>query len=229
MAIDISDLTSFYSPELFQSGNNSVILEEKQQNAGALSSVEILTPGAYILIKPGFLNESKEAYRKIDKHISYRDINDGTLLVEYKGKRYLVYIELKSGYNGVCSKAIYQLPVSSIKIKSYLRNFASYTPGEYEEVGLIVSFPPKTSDKYDDSNNDMVLANKTGYAALQNNAENKFDKGFRQHSMVNANASDYPTLDQSRLHEYIKFNTLDIYHHTVNGNGEKIDLSQYLH
>ena len=143
MAIDISDLTSFYSSELFQSGNNSVILKEKQQNAGSLSSVEILTPGEYILIKPGFLNESKEAYRKIDKHISYRDINDGTLLVEYKGKRYLVYIELKSGYNGVCSKAIYQLPVSSIKIKSYLRNFASYTPGEYEEVGLIVSFPPK--------------------------------------------------------------------------------------
>lgn len=54
-------------------------------------------------------------------------------------------------------------------------------------------------------------------------------KGFRQHSMVNANASDYPTLDQTRLHQDIKFNTLDIYHHTVNGNGEKIDLSLYLH
>ena len=150
-------------------------------------------------------------------------------MVEHKGKRYIVYIELKSGYNGVCSKAIYQLPVSSIKLKSYLRNFAGYTPGEYEELGLIVSFPPKPSDKFDDSNNDMVLANKTGYAALQNNAENKFDKEFRQNGIANTNAADFPTLDQSKLHNDIKFNSLDIYHHTVNGNKEKIDLSKYLH
>ena len=229
MAVDITDLTSFYNPDLFQKGNNSVLLEEKQKNTEALSSVEILTPGDYILIRPGFLNESKEAYRKIDKQISYRDINDGTLLVEHKGKRYIVYIELKSGYNGVCSKAIYQLPVSSIKLKSYLRNFAGYTPGEYEELGLIVSFPPKPSDKFDDSNNYMVLANKTGYAALQNNAENKFDKEFRQNGIANTNAADFPTLDQSKLHNDIKFNSLDIYHHTVNGNKEKIDLSKYLH
>lgn len=69
----------------------------------------------------------------------------------------IVYVELKSGYNEVCKKAVYQLPLSSIKIKSFLRNLSNFNLNDYIEVGLIVSFPPTEKDKFDDSNNEIVL------------------------------------------------------------------------
>lgn len=229
MAIGINDFNSLYSNSLILECNNSVELSEKQNKTSGLANVYIQFNGKFILIKPEFLKLSEEVFKKINNKISFRSINDGTILVDYNNKHYIVYIELKSGFNEVCKKAVYQLPISSIKIKSFLRNFSNFNPDDYTEVGLILSFPPKNADKYDDSNNEMILDRKITFLNQQNNTENLIDKEIRQKGKIIISSTDFPDLDQSKLHNNIKFKSLEIYHHAVRSNGEMVDLMRYLH
>lgn len=228
MAISIDDLNSFYDNVLFSDCANSVELIEKQNKTSGLANVYIQFNGKFILIKPEFLKLSEEVFKKIKNKISFRSINDGTILVDYNNKHYIVYIELKSGFNEVCKKAVYQLPISSIKIKSFLRNLSSFNPDDYNEVGLILSYPPTDTEKYDDSNNEMILDRKITFFNQQNNTENIIDKEIRQKGKINISSTDFPDLDQSKLHNDIKFKSLEIYHHAVKSNGEMVDLMRFL-
>lgn len=88
MAIGIDDLNSFYDNVLFSDCENSVELVEKQNKTSGLSKVDILFDGKFILIKPEFLKNSEGTFRKINKQISFRSINDGTILVDYNNKHY---------------------------------------------------------------------------------------------------------------------------------------------
>lgn len=145
------------------------------------------------------------------------------------GNHYLIYVELKSGYNDVGKKAIYQIPVSSIKIKSYLRNLASYVPDEYKELGLIISYPPQASDKLDAENNDMVFDAKQAYIDGQAHSQaNAIDQSLRRNGVAIIQASDFPTLSQATFHSEIQFQEMPVFHKSVTANGETIDLTPLL-
>ena len=226
MAIHVNDLTSLYEPTLISEGSGSVHLNEKQNKTSGLAEVYLLVNGSYILLKPEFLKCSENLFRKIDKQISLRSINDGTLLIDdATGNHYLVYIELKSGYNDVGKKAIYQIPVSSIKIKSFLRNLASYIPGEYKEMGLIISYPPKQADRLDAANNDMVFEAKQNYIESQvQPTPNPIAQSLRQTGRADIQAADFPTLSQAPFHPDIRFQRMPVFHKSVTTDGETIDL-----
>lgn len=230
MAVQANDLVSLYEPSLIQAGSGSVHLDEKQNKKNGLAEVNLLVNASYILLKPDFLKRSENLYRKIDSHISLRQINDGTLLIDTSdGNHYLVYVELKSGYNDVGKKAIYQIPVSSIKIKSYLRNLASYVPGEYKELGLIISYPPQASDRLDADNNDMVFEAKQDYIDNQvQPASNSVAQSLRKNGQAVIQAADFPTLLQAAFHPDIRFQAMPVFHKPVMTDGETIDLTSLL-
>lgn len=230
MAVQVNDLISLYDPSLILDGSDSVHLDEKQNKNNGLAEVNLLFKGTYILLTPEFLRRSETLYCKINRHISLRQINDGTLLVDdAEGNHYLIYVELKSGYNDVGKKAIYQIPVSSIKIKSYLRNLASYVPGEYKELGLIISYPPQASDKLDADNNDMVFDAKQTYIEEQTDSTtNLIDQSLRRNGVATIQESDFPTLFQATFHPEIKFHAMPIFHKSVTTNDETIDLMPLL-
>lgn len=230
MTVQVNDLISLYDQSLILDGSGSVHLDEKQNRNNGLAEVNLLVKGSYILLTPEFLRRSEELYRKIDSHISLKKINDGTLLIDdADGNHYLIYVELKSGYNDVGKKAIYQIPVSSIKIKSYLRNLASYVPGEYKELGLIISYPPQASDKLDAENNDMVFDAKQAYIDGQTHSQaNAIDQSLRRNGVAIIQASDFPTLFQATFHPDIQFQEMPVFHKSVTANGETIDLTPLL-
>lgn len=230
MAVQVTDLISLYELSLILDGSGNVHLDEKQNKNNGLAEVNLFVKDSYILLKPEFLKRSENLYRKIDSQISLRQINDGTLLIDdTEGNHYLVYIELKSGYKDVGKKAIYQIPVSSIKIKSYLRNLASYVPGEYKELGLIISYPPQDSDKLDADNNDMVFDAKQAYIDGQTHTStNTIDQSLRRNGKANIQSSDFPTLSQVTLHPDIRFQGMPVFHQSVTTNGETIDLMPLL-
>ncbi len=231
MAVQLNDLTSLYEPFLFESGNGIVRLKEKQNKSNGLAGVDLRIDGPFIFLTPNFLEHTKDLYkRRKGEHISLKTNNDGTLLIDdIEGNHYLVYIELKSGFTKVSSKAIHQIPVSSIKIKSYLRNLASYVPGEYKELGLIISYPPQASDKLDAENNDMVFDAKQAYIDGQTHSQaNAIDQSLRRNGVAIIQASDFPTLSQATFHPDIQFQEMPVFHKSVTANGETIDLTPLL-
>ena len=230
MGLKCDDLKSFYNCDLFQECKSELSLVEKQKTANTLSVVHVRFPGNGIFIKPQFLKDSLNVYRKIDSEISFRDINDGTLIVDFEGKLFLVYIELKSGYNDVCKKAIKQIPVSSIKIKSYLRNFSSFNLDNYKELGVIVSFPPPTDANFDSNNNSMVFDYKLQYLHKQLEDDNIdiFNKNLRKNKCAVLKEKYFSSLDQTLLVDDIKFHELVIFHFPVEGDHQYIDISDCL-
>lgn len=193
MTVQVNDLISLYDPTLILDGSGSVHLDEKQNRNNGLAEVNLLVKGSYILLTPEFLRRSEELYRKIDKRISLKKINDGT------------------------------------KIKSYLRNLASYVPGEYKELGLIISYPPQASDKLDAENNDMVFDAKQAYIDGQTHSQaNAIDQSLRRNGVAIIQASDFPTLSQATFHPDIQFQEMPVFHKSVTANGETIDLTPLL-
>lgn len=189
----MNDLISLYDQSLILGGSGSVHLDEKQNRNNGLAEVNLLVKGSYILLTPEFLRRSEELYRKIDKRISLKKINDGT------------------------------------KIKSYLRNLASYVPGEYKELGLIISYPPQASDKLDAENNDMVFDAKQAYIDGQTHSQaNAIDQSLRRNGVAIIQASDFPTLFQATFHPDIQFQEMPVFHKSVTANGETIDLTPLL-
>lgn len=115
------------------------------------------------------------------------------------------------------------------KIKSYLRNLASYVPGEYKELGLIISYPPQASDKLDAENNDMVFDAKQAYIDGQTHSQaNAIDQSLRRNGVAIIQASDFPTLSQATFHPDIQFQEMPVFHKSVTANGETIDLTPLL-
>lgn len=115
------------------------------------------------------------------------------------------------------------------KIKSYLRNLASYVPGEYKELGLIISYPPQASDKLDAGNNDMVFDAKQAYINGQTHSQaNAIDQSLRRNGVAIIQASDFPTLFQATFHPDIQFQEMPVFHKSVTANGETIDLTPLL-
>ena len=193
MTVQMNDLISLYDQSLILGGSGSVHLDEKQNRNNGLAEVNLLVKGSYILLTPEFLRRSEELYRKIDKRISLKKINDGT------------------------------------KIKSYLRNLASYVPGEYKELGLIISYPPQASDKLDAENNDMVFDAKQAYIDGQTHSQaNAIDQSLRRNGVAIIQASDFPTLFQATFHPDIQFQEMPVFHKSVTANGETIDLTPLL-
>lgn len=193
MTVQVNDLISLYDQSLILGGSGSVHLDEKQNRNNGLAEVNLLVKGSYILLTPEFLRRSEELYRKIDKRISLKKINDGT------------------------------------KIKSYLRNLASYVPGEYKELGLIISYPPQASDKLDAENNDMVFDAKQAYIDGQTHSQaNAIDQSLRRNGVAIIQASDFPTLSQATFHPEIQFQAMPVFHKSVTANGETIDLTPLL-
>lgn len=152
------DLKELYACEVIESGDKSLTLVEPQkENKSALASVSLSISGEAIKINPAFFDRQKEAFRKHDKHKNYKKICDGAILYHRTDeKNYLIVVELKTGFNDV-KKACEQISVSYVKLKMHLLNFPAYHAEDYEELGLIFSYPPVAEDYNDTTHNEMVF------------------------------------------------------------------------
>ena len=229
MTVALNDLTELYSPSYFKEVSKQYTLTEKQIDPNKLSKVNVITSGSGIFIVPEFLGDCERIFKKIEKKLSFRDNNDGTFLLEKDGVQYIIYVELKSKFEAGIKKAIRQIPVSSIKIKSFLRNIQTFKLQDYRELGLIISYPPAPEDKYDSKNNAMVLNHKVEYLADQKEDQEFYDKELRHNKEVYLTAENFPKLPQDKLHEDIKFKSMMVYYRSVSKNGENVDLDNILH
>lgn len=225
--ISIEDLQTLYDVSYFEEREDSISIREKQRNnPDALSKVNFTFSGQLIYIKSDFFDDSKSIYRKHAEHLNFKKICDGVLIINQHEKNYIVWIELKSGYNEVCKKAIFQLPASYIKLKSHLKNFPSYIPTQYQELGIIVSFPPQ---KYENDNEDIMVAKRklVKYVTEHDRIRFKYDKDIRTHHATFLMGDDFGFNDLN-IQDELKMKSLYIHHHVADAPSITIDLDKIL-
>ena len=140
---------SIYKESYFSecTGTLTVNNEDKETH-GVLSYVEMHSNGKFISLDNKILKGGADIYQKEDRErgrISYRRDCDGLCLLEVDGRNILLVIEVKSGFNEVKGKGFEQLVASYVKVRSILQSIEGYNPDEYEEIGLLVSYPPTGS------------------------------------------------------------------------------------
>lgn len=226
--IAIEDLQTLYDTSYFEERENTVCIKEQQRNnPNALSKVDFTFSGKLINIKSTFLKNSETIYRKHTEHLNFRQICDGVLIIKYNEKNFIIWVELKSGYNEVCKKAIFQLPASYIKLKSHLKNFPNYIPDQYTELGIIVSYPPQ---KYENDNDDIMKAKRklVKYETAYDRIRAKYDKDIREHHATCLMGEDFG-FNEMNIQDDIKMKSLFIHHHNANSpNNMTIDLDKIL-
>lgn len=227
----IDDLRFLYNENYFSNRSQSVTLTENQEKESSVKQVEFLFSGDMVSIDNSLLLDSKDIYRKYANHkhndVSFKRNCDGLFIVEKDGIKWLLLVELKSSFCDVAKKAIEQIGVSYIKIKSHLNSISSYNSEEYNELGIIISFPPDYIDYEDVNNNDYVVDNKLRNVESEPDFKHTYDKEFRKNKQITLEGK-YFGLDSQSLAQSIALKKLTIKHVTVNENAATVNLDDYL-
>lgn len=140
---------SVYKDSYFTEKTGSLTVNNVEESAeNTLMSVEMQSKGRFINLSNKILQEGSEIYKKEDRRagrISYRRDCDGICLLEVDGRNILLVIEVKSGFNEIKKKGFEQLVASYVRVRGILQSIDGYNPADYEEMGLLVSYPPDGS------------------------------------------------------------------------------------
>ena len=225
--ITIDDLQTLYDTSYFEERENHISIKEKQRdNPNALSEVTFTFSGKLIYIKSCFLDHSKSIYRIHAKHLNFKKICDGAFIIKHQDNLFLIWVELKSGYNDVCKKAIFQLPVSYIKLKSHLKNFPNYIPNHYKELGIIISYSPQESE----NDNESIMVSKrklVKYETVYDSIRFKYDKDIRTYQATFLNGDDFG-LNDMNIQDDLKMKSLYIHHCIADSPNTTINLDAIL-
>lgn len=158
--ITLDDLiNSFYAEDLFSQHKGKAVIEEKKNKGkeGKLQRVTLLSEGDFIECRNSYLQRTREAFKKVNRDLSFQKDCDGIFLLNKNGKQYFIIIELKSGFD---SKAFYQIASSYIRCKAMLKNIATFDSTQgYEEKAFIISYSDN-EEKFNSESNASIFASK---------------------------------------------------------------------
>lgn len=224
--IRYNELTnSIYDSLFFEKPTSSFSLLEKQNTSEKLRKVDFVLSGNAINIKNGILSQTERGYNKINDRISFKKNCDGLVIVDKDENHYLVFIELKSGFNDVANKAIFQIASSYVRLKHYLSAIDTYNPSDYQEIGIIVSYPyiNEVGDQAVMSRRESLIYG--GYGTFINRCKQEFKNGRE----ILMNSSDVE-IDTMSITSSFQMNNLRVVNVQVpNGaTTATVDLDNYL-
>lgn len=232
----IGDLKkSIFLSDYFESKKNCLSVrnnEEKDKKGEAiLDHVNLTSKGDFISLNNSLLKKSNEIFSKENaarSRISFRRECDGICFLELEGKRYLLLIEVKSGFNEIKNKGLEQLVASYVRVRCLLNTISAYCPEDYEEKAIIVSYPycvkPITDNK-------EVLSSKTGIVLTNEikRANNDYSAALKVDGHVTVDLKRY-NVDKCCLRPTLVNPTIDVSHCVVETNSvsANIDIDSFL-
>ncbi len=216
--INREDLSLLYNRDYIDEEKGSLTVRENNSQKTSLTEVTFLFNGNMLFVRQDVLQKSKDAYISKNKFGVNMKLNcDGLLILDSEDRHYLVYLEMKSSFNEVKKKAIYQIPSSYIKLNSILANFQSFDIEQYKKLGLIVSYPPKSKDKSEE--NSLVLGSKEGMIGNKLPMEiEKYNDQLRNKGITTLQGKDFSMDKMSCLSKNLTFENLVVKHHSVEDN-----------
>lgn len=215
--ITVEDLRQIYCPEYISDADGVMtVTEEQKTNPKALSRVTFNFSGHIIYIKQDILDKTKEIYKKNQGQTLFLNkICDGVLLLDTQDSHYIIYLEMKSGFSDVRKKAILQIPPSYVKINSLLKGFTSFDKSQYQEMGLIVSYPPRKYIVSDD--NPKIMAYKKN--SIMNDSKDmiceKYYSILRDRGVAEFNGQDFYMNRFCNICSEMLFKSLTVVHQSV--------------
>lgn len=228
--ITLAELQQIYRPQYFEerTGTLNVCEKQKQDDIQSLREIRLTYTGKAIFIKPDFLEDESNIYRKQSTpQLNLRRICDGIILLEQESKGYLLILELKSGYNEVCKKAVEQIVACCQKIRFHLNRFAGFNFTEYEELGIIFSYPPTMEDRLDAENNSMITDRKLSLTGQADLNKERIDREIRTNHQVIVNGEDFG-IASLHLSPNLAMQSLCIKHCSVSATVASIDLDELI-
>lgn len=185
---------SIYKDSYFSEVVGSLVVNNEEKPKGnVLSQIELQTKGKFICLSNKILKEGADIYKTEDKdtcRVSFRRDCDGICLLEVGGRNILLIIEVKSGFNDVKRKGFDQIAASYVKVRSILQSIEGYNPADYEELGLLVSYPPSAKPT-PPSTSLIELKKETVAPSALERLNNAYNTKLRVDKEVTLNLNDY--------------------------------------
>lgn len=206
-----TNIDNMFDPNLFVSSTHSFTIKESDRGADVREVDFYLPNGTFDVCTEKIWSTCTNLYTKKFGDFYFRRKCDGVAICKKGSHNYLIWIELKSGFNQIFSDAIYQIAACYVKMKSYLRNFAVYNPNEYEELGIVVSLPEGVINETIENNKQIADRRNSLVNLGKEPLTDKCRRRYRKEGKIELLASDFTIYQQSFVPE-IQIQHLPIIH-----------------
>lgn len=181
----------------FKRHDDQVIKTEHQRRANKLEQVTYEHAGEIIEIENHLLKKCKDSFNSKASGCSYQCDCDGIFLLQVGDKDYIVYSEMKSNFD---EKAIWQISSSVVRTKLLLSSIKDFGLENYQELGIIISYPIPVEIKIDD--NDSFKNNKRKMMSTYDEAIHRCKTELKKGKSTKINGSDFSMHDTHIAEQY---------------------------
>lgn len=196
--IDISVLRNcLLQACFFKQHNGEVTKYEHQNEAKKLEQVTYEHDGTIIEIENHLLKKCKDSFNSKLPNCSYQCDCDGIFLLQVGDKDYIVYSEMKSNFD---EKAIWQISSSVVRTKLLLSSIKDFGLENYQELGIIISYPIRVEIKIDD--NESFKTNKRKMITTYHKTIYRCKAELKKEKKTKVNGSDFSMSDAHITEQY---------------------------
>ena len=181
----------------FKQHDDEVTKYEQQKKANKLEQVTYEHDGTIIEIENHLLKKCKDSFNSKVPNCSYQCDCDGIFLLQVGDKDYIVYSEMKSNFD---EKAIWQISSSVVRTKLLLSSIKDFGLENYQELGIIISYPIPVDIKIDD--NDSFKTNKRKMISTYHKAIYRCKAELKKEKSTKINGSDFSMSDAHIAEQY---------------------------
>ena len=174
----------------FKQHDGKVTKSEHQKETNKLEQVTYEHAGKIIEIENHLLKKCKDSFNSKVPYCSYQCDCDGIFLLQVGDKDYIVYSEMKSNFD---EKAIWQISSSVVRTKLLLSSIKDFGLENYQELGIIISYPIGVESKIDD--NDSFKTNKRKMITTYPKAIYRCKAELKKRKSTKVNGSDFSMSD----------------------------------
>ena len=181
----------------FKQHDGKVTKSEHQKETNKLEQATYEHAGEIIEIENHLLKKCKDSFNSNVLDCSYQCDCDGIFLLQVGDKDYIVYSEMKSNFD---EKAIWQISSSVVRTKLLLSSIKDFGLENYQELGIIISYPIRVEIKIDD--NDSFKTNKRKMISTYHKAIYRCKAELKKGKSTKVNGCDFSMSDAHIAEQY---------------------------
>lgn len=181
----------------FKQHDGKVTKSEHQKETNKLEQATYEHAGEIIEIENHLLKKCKDSFNSNVLDCSYQCDCDGIFLLQVGDKDYIVYSEMKSNFD---EKAIWQISSSVVRTKLLLSSIKDFGLENYQELGIIISYPIQVETKIDD--NESFKINKRKMITTYHKAIYRCKAELKKGKSTKVNGSDFSMSDAHIAKQY---------------------------
>lgn len=205
-----SDLGKVIKPDYVLEGDGSFQFHESDPEERVLRDVDFYTSGHFVALSTMLLKDSAEIYNKQFEETRLRSNCDKVVLLNKDGKDYIVWVEVKTSFNEIYRKGIFQFPGCYYRTKAFLNNFVSHLDEGVQEFALAVyaedAPPVEISSASNYTQAKLTKINPAPETAHQK-IENKYKSVLKSRGICTIEGSDFG-MDKMPILEKYKVGSL---------------------